>query len=82
MALDTLTDRDSAILELEAQRFDTAGGKEQAIRDRLGITPVRYYQRLNQLLDTEAALAAQPVMVNRLRRIRSLRSANSQHAFG
>jgi hypothetical protein len=74
VALDTLNEHDRRILDLEAQRWDTAGGKEQAIRDRLGMSPVRFYQRLNQLLDTEQALAVDPLMVNRLRRIRASRA--------
>lgn len=81
MAVDTLTERDRAVLDLEAQRFDTPGGKEQAIRNQLDITPVRYYQRLNQLLDTEAALAAHPMMVNRLRRLRDARRRRSAAAL-
>ncbi len=40
----------------------------------IGLTPVRYYQRLNQLADTEAALAHNPVLVNRLCRVRTNRS--------
>lgn len=76
--MDTMTERDLAILDLEASRWDTAGGKEQAIRDQLATTPVRYYQRLNQLLELESALALHPLMVNRLRRIRSQRSAIRQ----
>lgn len=68
--MDSLTDTDLAILNLEAQFWATAGGKEQAIRD-MGMTPVRYYQRLNQLADTEQALAADSVTVNRVRRLRS-----------
>jgi hypothetical protein len=54
-----------------------AGAKEAAIRDDLGMTPVRYYQRLNQIVDTEAALAHDPVNVNRLRRIRSANGRRS-----
>lgn len=75
--MDSLTDLDFAILNLEAQFWATAGGKEQAIRD-MGMTPVRYYQRLNQLADTEEALAADSVTVNRVRRLRSrqLHSSN------
>lgn len=67
---DMLTDQQQQILDFEAQWWATAGGKEDAIRDQLAMTPVRYYQQLNQLLDTEAALAHDPVLVNRLRRIR------------
>jgi hypothetical protein len=46
---------------------------EDAIRVLYGLSPIRYYQRLNELLDTERALAAEPVLVNRLRRIRDSR---------
>lgn len=41
---------------------------------RFGMTPVRYYQRLNQIVAEESALAYDPVTVNRLRRIRARRS--------
>lgn len=63
--------RDRAILHLEAKWWATAGGKEQAIRDQLAMTPVRYYRRLNDLIDTEAALTAYPLAINRLRGGRS-----------
>jgi hypothetical protein len=56
------------ILALEAQFFRTAGAKDDAIR-ALGFSPVRYYQLLNQLLDSPAAMAAEPVLVKRLLRI-------------
>lgn len=71
MAVDSLTDLDIAILELEGRWWKYAGSKEQAIRDDLGITPVRFYQRLNQLLESEAALHRDPVLVNRCRRLRT-----------
>lgn len=54
-------------LLLEAQWFATSGGKDAAIAD-LGYRPVRYYQRLVQLISTRAAQAYDPVTVNRLRR--------------
>lgn len=78
MALDSLTDIDAAMLELEQQWWPTPGRKEDAIRDLLGMTPTRYYQRLNRLIDTEAALAKDPVTVNRLHRLRS--GGSSTHA--
>jgi hypothetical protein len=59
---------DSLILALEKQFFRTAGAKEEAIK-ALGLTPMRYYQLLNRLLDDPAALAAEPQLVYRLRRI-------------
>jgi hypothetical protein len=61
-------------LALEGQFWQTSGAKEDAVRQELGMTLVRYYRRLNQLVDGEAALAHDPVTVNRLRRIRSSKS--------
>lgn len=39
----------------------------------MGLTVTRYYQLVNQLADNPAALAAEPVTVKRLQRIRSYR---------
>ncbi|ORA02157.1 hypothetical protein BST17_24935 [Mycolicibacterium bacteremicum] len=64
-----MTDRQ--ILDLEALFWRTPGAKEDAIRG-LGLDPVRYYQRLSQLLESETALSYNPVVVNRLRRIAGL----------
>ena len=68
-----LTDRDRAVLALEGRYWRTPGAKEQAIREQLGLSPTRYYQLLNGLLDRPEALAHAPVLVNRLRRIRESR---------
>lgn len=62
------------ILRFEKQPWRSATAKTQAIAEQFGLTPTRYYQRLNQLVDSPAALAAEPVLVNRLRRIRDERS--------
>jgi hypothetical protein len=67
---DELGPRERGILEFERQWWRYAGAKEQAIRDKFGISPTHYYQVLNALLDTPAALAADPVTVGRLRRLR------------
>ncbi|MHA6760867.1 DUF3263 domain-containing protein [Streptacidiphilus sp. PAMC 29251] len=71
--VDELTDRDRAVLALEARQWRTDGAKEAAIREQLGLAPVRYYQLLNGLLDRPAALVHDPVLVNRLRRLREAR---------
>ncbi|UXA19488.1 DUF3263 domain-containing protein [Mycobacterium sp. SMC-4] len=68
MALDTLTDLERAMLDLEQQWWATAAGKEDGIR-ALGLSPTRYYQLLGRLLATEKAVAYAAVSVNRLRRI-------------
>lgn len=67
--------RERDILALEGRGFSGPGAKERAIREELGLAPVRYYQLLNALLDDERALAFAPVTVNRLRRIRGSRRA-------
>ncbi|PAU48150.1 hypothetical protein CK936_14925 [Streptomyces albireticuli] len=68
-----LSERDRAVLALERRTWPGPGAKERAVRERLGITPTRYYQLLNALLDDPRALAHDPVTVNRLRRVRDAR---------
>lgn len=68
-----MTDRDAAILAFEKRWWRAAGEKEQAIRDTFDMSAVRYYQILTRLLDDRDALAAEPGLVKRLRRIRDSR---------
>ncbi|GGV77191.1 DUF3263 domain-containing protein [Streptomyces griseoloalbus] len=65
--------REQDVLALERRGFTGPGVKERAIREELGLAPVRYYQLLNALLDDPRALAHDPVTVNRLRRVRDTR---------
>ncbi len=69
----TLSERDREILAFERQWWKYAGAKEQAVRDLFGLSATRYYQVLNALIDTPEALAADPMLVKRLRRLRSTR---------
>ncbi|MGC5050284.1 DUF3263 domain-containing protein [Micromonospora sp. DT48] len=71
-----LDEREREMLAFERQWWRHAGAKEQAIRDRFGLSATRYYQLLNALLDNPAALAADPVLVGRLVRLRASRSRN------
>lgn len=78
-----LSDRDQRILEFERQWWKYAGAKEQAIRDLFDMSSTRYYQIINTLIDTPEAMAFDPMLVKRLRRMRSARqrarsSARSQ----
>ncbi|WP_067272243.1 DUF3263 domain-containing protein [Streptomyces jeddahensis] len=68
-----LSERQRAVLALERRSWPAPGAKERAIREQLGMVPVRYYQLLNALIDDPRALAHDPVTVNRLRRIRESR---------
>lgn len=70
---DGLTRRDREILSFERQWWKYAGAKEQAIRELFDMSATRYYQVLNALIDTPAALAADPMLVKRLRRLRATR---------
>ena len=70
-AVETLTDRDREILALERLWWQYAGAKEQAIRDKFDMSATRYYQVLNALIDREDALAFDPLLVKRLRRLRA-----------
>ena len=69
--VDVLSERDASILGFERQWWKFAGSKEQAIRELFDLSPTRYYQILNGLIDSPAALAADPMLVKRLRRLRS-----------
>lgn len=70
-----LSDRDHQILDLEKQNWRFEGAKHQAIRELLHLTPTRYYQVLNELVDNPAALRAEPLVVRRLQRQRQSRRA-------
>ena len=71
--MQSLSDLDAAILEFESHAPREIAAKEEAIRTRLDISPVRYHQRLNVLLDNPAAHASYPLLVTRLRRLRDAR---------
>ena len=78
-----LTERDLEMLAFERQWWRHAGAKETAIRERFGLAPTRYYQALNALVDRPAALAADPLLVRRLRRLRAARGQRrSSHLLG
>jgi len=68
-----LGERDEEILEFERQWWKYAGAKETAIRESFDMSATRYYQVLNALIDRPEALAADPLLVRRLRRMRAER---------
>lgn len=70
---DELARRELEILAFEAQWWKYAGAKEQAIRELFDMSATRYYQVLNALIDKPAAMAADPMLVKRLRRLRASR---------
>ncbi|MFN3340273.1 MAG: DUF3263 domain-containing protein, partial [Dietzia sp.] len=68
-----LSDRDQAMLEFERQWWKFAGSKESAIKELFDMSPTRYYQVLNALIDSPVALEHDPMLVKRLRRQRATR---------
>lgn len=68
-----LTDLETRILDFERNWWRFAGAKESAIKDLFDLTAARYYQLLNDLIDRDDALAASPMLVKRLRRLREAR---------
>lgn len=69
----SLPAREREVLAFERQWWRFAGAKEAAIRERFGLSATRYYQVLNSVIDRPEALAADPLLVRRLRRMRSAR---------
>jgi hypothetical protein len=72
-ATDELSERDQQILAFERQWWKYAGAKEQAVRELFQMSATRYYQVLNALIDSPAALAHDPMLIKRLRRMRASR---------
>ncbi|MEO8328882.1 MAG: DUF3263 domain-containing protein [Candidatus Nanopelagicales bacterium] len=78
-----LSEREQQILAFERQWWKYAGAKEQAIRDLFDMSGTRYYQVLNALIDRADAMAADPMLVKRLRRLRAARQrARSARRLG
>jgi Protein of unknown function (DUF3263) len=69
----TLDERSRAILDFERGWWQGPGPKDRSIRSRLGLSPARYYQLLNDLIDSPEALRYDPMLVRRLRRLRTAR---------
>jgi len=80
---DELSERDREILNFERQWWKYAGAKEQAVREKFDMSSTRYYQVLNALIDRPEALAFDPLLVRRLRRLRATRQrARSARRLG
>ena len=78
-----LSQRDREILAFERQWWRYAGAKEQAVREKFDMSATRYYQVLNALIDSPAALEADPMLIKRLRRLRASRQrARSARRLG
>lgn len=68
-----LSEREARLLEFERSWWRAGTAKEQAVRDRLGLSAADYHRALTALVDKPEALEADPVLVRRLRRLRDAR---------
>ncbi len=68
-----LTETELDMLALEQLWWQYDGAKETEIRRRFDLSATRYYQELNALIDRDEALAHDPLLVKRLRRLRAQR---------
>jgi hypothetical protein len=68
-----LSDLEVRILDFERQWWKYAGAKDAAIKELFDLSTRSYYELLNNLIDREDALAASPLLVKRLRRLREAR---------
>ena len=78
-----LSELEVKMLEFERSWWRHAGVKESSIKELFNLTPPAYYQLLNNLIDREEALMAEPILVKRLRRLRESRTeARSSSKLG
>ena len=68
-----LDPRDRELLDFEREAWKLRMPKERAIRERFGFSSARYHQLMNRAIDRPEALAYDPMLVRRLRRIRDAR---------
>lgn len=70
-----LSPLECAVLDLEHRHFPRPGDKERAIQDSFHMSPTRYFQIVNAMIDDPRVVHSDPVLVNRLRRLRCARRA-------
>ena len=68
-----LSEQEIQILDFERSWWKHAGVKEQAIKERFSMSATKYYQVLNELLENPASLEHDPILVKRLKRLRTYR---------
>lgn len=61
------------VLDFEREWWKHSGAKERQIRERFGLSLARYHHLLNRAIDRPEALAYDPMLVRRLRRLRESR---------
>lgn len=78
-----LEERERRILDFERDAWRLQVAKERAIRESFGISATRYHQLLHRVVDRPEALAYDPMLVRRLRRLREIRrKRRTAHRLG
>lgn len=78
-----LEERERRILDFERDAWRLQVAKERAIRECFGISATRYHQLLHRVVDRPEALAYDPMLVRRLRRLREIRrKRRTAHRLG
>ena len=82
-AVRDLATRQADVLAFERSWWSHAGAKDDAIRERFGVTAADYYRALAQIIDQPEATVHDPLLVRRLRRQRvTRRMARSTRRLG
>lgn len=68
-----LDERSRHVLDFEREAWKLTVPKQRAIRERFGFSPSRYHQLLHRIIDRPEAVAYDPMLVRRLRRVRAVR---------
>lgn len=76
-----LTDIQKAMLDVAAQTYKYAGSVDVIAKERFGLSPTRFWQEINRLIQTEAAYAYRPEAVRRLNQRRRPQVRLTQRVF-
>ena len=67
-----LTDTQKAMIDVAAAPYKYAGSVDVIAKERFGLTPTRFWQEINRIVQSEAAYAYRPEAVRRLNSRRRL----------
>jgi hypothetical protein len=77
-----LTERQKDILALERKWWLTGARRAEAIHDRFELSPARFQRELSAIVELDAALSYDPLLVRRLRRTCDVRGGIARHPAG
>ena len=80
--MDELTERQKDILGFERKWWVAGAERAQAIRERFGVSPARFQRELSAVVEMDAALSYDPLLIRRLRRGRDVRAGITRHPAG